>query len=314
MSELSIPNGWFCVAWSKDLVPGDVQPIHYFGRDLVLFRTREGHARVLDAHCPHLGAHIGHGGRVVGETVRCPFHGWQYDGESGACAKIPYCDKIPPKARMRAWPVLERNRMIFVWHHAESEPPAWDIPVVPELQDPAWTDPRYFELNVPVHMQDMAENNCDPVHFEFVHGMVETPAGDIEFGEDGRFFRISNTAERETPMGTFTTELERDSWQLGVTTVRTKGIPEAGLMMFSSTSPIDSGNTCSRWVFTVTRNLVDIAGEDWIEAMSTGVLQDMKIWTNKVYRPAPVFCEEDTYLIHFRRWARQFYSAELKEH
>ena len=97
--------------------------------------------------------------------------------------------------------------------------------------------------------------------------------------------------------------------QLGITTVRTKGIPDAGLMMFSSTSAIDAGNTCSRWVFTVTRNLVDIAGEDWITAMSTGVIQDMQIWKNKIYRPTPVFCEGDKYLIQFRRWVRQFYSA-----
>lgn len=308
-TKLSMPNGWFAVAWSKDLVPGDVKPIRYFDEELVVFRTRDGHVRVLDAYCSHLGAHLGHGGRVVGESVRCPFHGWQYDGEQGGCVKIPYCDKIPAKARVRAWPVLERNRMIFVWYHAEGAPPVWDIPTLPELDDPAWTEPRYYQLDVPVHMQDMAENNCDPVHFQYVHGMVETPDGEMEFGDDGRFFRITNTAERETPLGTFTTELERDSWQLGMTTVRTKGIPDAGLLMFSSTSAIDAEHTCSRWVFTVTRNLADAAGEDWIAALSTGVLQDMHIWGNKIYRPAPVFCEGDKYLMQFRRWTRQFYST-----
>ena len=48
-SELPIPNGWFAVAFSKDIVKGEVKAIHYFDTDLVLFRTREGHARVLDA-------------------------------------------------------------------------------------------------------------------------------------------------------------------------------------------------------------------------------------------------------------------------
>ena len=86
----------------------------------MLFRTRSGEARVLDAYCAHLGAHLGEGGRVVGENLRCPFHGWHYDG-SGACVKIPYAadsDRIPKRARVRAWDVVERNRMIFVWHHA----------------------------------------------------------------------------------------------------------------------------------------------------------------------------------------------------
>jgi hypothetical protein len=139
--------------------------------------------------------------------------------------------------------------------------------------------------------------------------MAEVPGGDIQMGDDGRFFRITNTSMRETALGTFETELERDSWQLGITTVRTKGIPDAGLLMFSSTSPIDAEHTCSRWVFTVTRNLADVAGEEWIEALTGGVQQDMGIWKNKAYRPHPTFCDADVYLIHFRRWARQFYSA-----
>ena len=48
------------------------------------------------------------GGRVVGNTVACPFHNWQFAGD-GRCVKIPYCDKIPKKAATRAWPVCERD-------------------------------------------------------------------------------------------------------------------------------------------------------------------------------------------------------------
>ena len=66
--------------------------------------------------------------------------------------------------------------MIFVWHHAEGKPPSWEVPEMPEIGDPDWTEPRTFELEVPVHMQDMAENNCDPVHFQFVHGNVADAA------------------------------------------------------------------------------------------------------------------------------------------
>lgn len=53
--------------------------------------------------------------------------------------------------------------MIFVWHHAEGKPPSWDVPHMTELAAPDWTPPRFFDLEVPVPMQDMAENNCDPV-------------------------------------------------------------------------------------------------------------------------------------------------------
>ncbi|TFH26755.1 MAG: FeS-binding protein [Myxococcales bacterium] len=307
--ELAIPNGWFAVAWSKDLVDGQVLRTRYFDQELVLFRTRSGAIKALDAYCAHLGAHLAEGGRVVGETIRCPFHGWQYGGD-GRCVEIPYCkEHAPPSAaRVRAWPICERNQMIFLWHHHAGREPYWEVPVMPEIGDPDWTVPRHFELEVPVHMQDMAENNCDPVHFQFVHGNTGIGPQTVTYGEDGRFMRVSGPSDRETPMGTFRIDLERDSWGLGLSAVRMKGIPDAGLLMFSSTSPIASTQTYSRWLFTVTRNLVDIAGEDFIEGLSTGVLQDMRIWTHKIHRASPVLCAADTYLAEFRKWVRQFYS------
>jgi len=309
-TELPIPNGWFAVAFSRDLVPGDVKRIHYFEEDLVLFRTRSGAARVLDAYCAHLGAHLGEGGRVIGETVRCPFHGWRYDG-SGACVEIPYCDKIPPRARLRGWDVLERNHLIFVWRHAEGKPPEWEVPALPEFDRPDWSEPRTFELAVPVHMQDMHENNNDPVHFHFVHGNLQMPQAEIEFREQGRVMHMVTRQRRETAYGTFDTALETDSWGLGLAAVRIVGIGDAGLLMFSSTSPVDRRNTHSRWVFTVSRNFADAAGEDFVQGLSTGVLQDLRIWTHKVHRAQPVLCEADGYLAQFRKWARQFYSEPV---
>ncbi len=66
-----IPNGWFQVEWSHDLKAGDVKPLKYFGKDLVLFRDEDGAAHLLDAFCPHLGAHLGHGGKVEGKDIVC---------------------------------------------------------------------------------------------------------------------------------------------------------------------------------------------------------------------------------------------------
>jgi phenylpropionate dioxygenase-like ring-hydroxylating dioxygenase large terminal subunit len=307
-AELPLPNGWFAVAWSRDLAEGDVQRLRYFDRELALFRGRSGRPYVLDAYCPHLGAHLAEGGRVVAESLRCPFHGWRYDGESGRCVEIPYCERVPPQARVGPWEVQERNHMIFVWRHAEGAAPSWEVPVVPELSDPAWSEPRRLELEVPVHMQDMHENNLDPVHFQFVHGMPEVPPSEIAYGDGGRTMRVQHTAERDTPFGKFQTTLVRESWGLGLASVRTEGIPGAGLLMFSSTAPIDARNTRSRWLFTVTRNMADLAGEEFIQSLSSGVMQDMRIWRNKIHRARPVLCEADAHLGEFRKWARQFYS------
>jgi nitrite reductase/ring-hydroxylating ferredoxin subunit len=306
--QLPCPNGWFAVEWSRDLHEGDVRPLRYFGEEMVLFRTRSGKARVLDPFCPHLGAHLGYGGRVMAETIRCPFHGWQYDGASGECTRIPYSERIPPQARLKSWPVQEKNGMVFVWYHAEGKPPEWDFPVLPEIGHPDWSEPRTFELTLKAHVQETHENNNDPVHFQFVHGMVETPPSEISYSDDGRHYRIVSQTTSETPFGTFETSLVRDSWGLGLTSVRTEGIEEAGLLMYSSTAPIDDEYVISRWLLTATRNWVDLAGEEFMNGLTTGVQQDFDIWANKVHRAKPLLCDDDGYLAEYRKWARQFYS------
>ncbi|MFT4570596.1 MAG: phenylpropionate dioxygenase-like ring-hydroxylating dioxygenase large terminal subunit [Hyphomicrobiaceae bacterium] len=308
-TELPIPNGWYAVAWSKELIRGQVQSIRYFSEDLVLFRTREGHARVVDAYCVHLGAHLGEGGSVLGETLKCPFHGWQYEGETGAVSSIPYCERIPTKAKVRAWRVDEKNGMIFVWHHDQGREPSWEVHLLPEIGDAEWSEPRTFELTVPVHVQDMHENNNDPIHFQYVHGSIEPLPTEVVYYDEGRSYRMVSQYERETPLGTFNTELVRDAWGIGLASVRSVGIPDAGLLMFSSSSPVENNLTHSRWLLTCTNNFVDLVGEEFMTGLTTGVMQDMRIWSNKVHRAQPVLCEGDTFLAEFRQWVRQFYSA-----
>ncbi|RYG62528.1 Rieske (2Fe-2S) protein, partial [bacterium] len=118
------PNGWFQVAYSDELAKEQVLPLKYFGKDLVLYRTAEGAVHLMNAHCPHLGAHLGYGGKVEGDCIRCPFHSWKFDGE-GACVEVPYAKKIPERAKVGTWHVRDVNGLIMAWHHAKNEPPAW---------------------------------------------------------------------------------------------------------------------------------------------------------------------------------------------
>ena len=67
--------GWYVVASSEEIKPGTVVGRRYFERELAIFRTRAGVLRVIDAYCPHMGAHLAKVGRVDGEKLVCGFHG-----------------------------------------------------------------------------------------------------------------------------------------------------------------------------------------------------------------------------------------------
>ena len=72
LSTYRFPTGWFIVGFASELAPGQVKRAHYFGEELVIFRTASGQINVLDAYCQHLGANMGVGGTVEGEQIVCP--------------------------------------------------------------------------------------------------------------------------------------------------------------------------------------------------------------------------------------------------
>ena len=137
-SDLPIPYGWYAVSYSDELAVGEVKPLYFFGRDLVLFRTESGQAVLLDAFCPHLGAHLGHGGEVHGESIACPFHGWQFNG-AGMCTSVPYANNMPSRVKdkpcIQGYPVTEVNRTIFAWYHPRNVAPLFEVDVVPQLNE-----------------------------------------------------------------------------------------------------------------------------------------------------------------------------------
>jgi len=290
-----IPNGWFVVARRDDVAAGQVQALHYFDRDLVLHRTEDGQARLTDAYCPHLGAHLAVGGKVEGERLRCPFHGWAFDGESGACVEIPYGpgERIPAKARLRTFPTIERGGAIWAWHHLTDGPPFYDLPLVPELDDPAWTPPLLREFRISTSCQEMAENNHDFAHFQYVHGTEGVPEGEEVIR--GTYKSVKNPG------------LERETFGLGLGVVRVPG----ALTFVSSVTPIGPDDVHVRWFFTVPASSGPGAADVFADQFTAGVTQDIPIWENKIYRPLPVLTRSESGIIAHRNWSKQFYSDDV---
>jgi nitrite reductase/ring-hydroxylating ferredoxin subunit len=290
-----IPNGWFIVCPSAQLDDGEIKRVHYFGRELVLFRTEAGVPRLVNAYCAHLGANLAVGGRVEGDGIRCPFHGWCYDGGSGRCTDIPYTesDRIPTRAQIRAFPTVERNQMIWAWHHLEGKDPFYEVPDVPEFSDETWSEPSCREFTIATCCQEMAENNHDFAHFKYVHGSDDIPWDTQAIVSDQPYKRA------EAPNG-----FVRESFGLGLGVLRMPG----AFTFISSTTPVDEEHVHVRWIFVTPRASGDGASEQLGDLFLTGVSQDIPIWENKAYMERPVLAKEEAGILEHRKWCQQFYS------
>ena len=303
------PTGWFQVAYSDELGEKGVVPLEYFGQHLVLFRDANGQAHVLDAFCPHLGAHLGHGGFVEDGCIRCPFHYWKFDG-AGDCVDIPYAEKIPSQARLRSWPVSEKNGLIMVFHHIGGGPPLWELPTLPEYTDPAWTDYVRRRWRIRSHNQEMAENSVDSAHFKYVHGTPEQPKTRAEI--EGHLFKVRSPVNYTTPQGTVEGQIASDSHGFGFSLVRFSGIVDT--LIVSSVTPIDGEYVDVRFSFktkkmgneSVTSNVANA----FIAEIERQMGQDIPIWENKIMKSPPVLCDGDGPIGLFRRWSKQFYVAD----
>jgi len=308
-------RGWYGVAASHELPKRGVRALRYFGRDLVLFRGDDGVARVLDGHCPHLGANLGIGGKVEGNDLRCPFHGWRWDG-AGACTGIRYAKKIPTNARTRAWPVRETNGLILVHHDPEHGAPRFEVPDVFAEHGgiSAWrlVSARRWRLEH-CRAYDVLENAADGAHFAPVHG-TGTTTTTLEVDGD-RARTLSVTRVRVLGAASFDTELETVHYGPGFAKVSLRlGFD---LVVTSSTVPIDDDAIESRVLFWVRRGLNPVPWllGRWLLAPEAcrQFAEDIPIWTNKTFRERPVLCDGDGPIMKFRKWYRQYLPEDAVE-
>lgn len=300
------PRGWFAVGFSTEIPAGEPKALRYLGRHLVAFRGEDGAARVLDAHCPHMGAHLGVGGKIAGDCIRCPFHAWKFDGE-GRCVEIPYARKIPPKARVGAWPVLERNGVVFVWHDREGGPPDWEIPALADHGSAAWLPWTTNRYTIRTHPREIVDNLADRAHFPAVH---DTAIDDFEFSMAG------HTATQRTRGRAFLPGGGVDQFA-STTTYHGPGCLMMQMdgalsnhMLFAHT-PVDHDTLELRMAVTLkvvgnaerTRGYVD----HYMANLKAGFEDDIRIWEHKVWRDPPMLCDGDGPIGQLRRWYRQFY-------
>ena len=161
-------NFWYPMTRTEEVTDKPVK-VRALAQDFVVFRDSDGHAHCLSNTCTHRGGSLS-GGKVSGDCIECPYHGWQFDGQ-GQCHRIPSLGKdgkIPNRTRIDAYPVEEKHGMVFAFLGdlpEEERPPIIDVQE--EGQD-GWRG-TLVDYEIVGNYERSIENGLDPAHNEFVH-------------------------------------------------------------------------------------------------------------------------------------------------
>ena len=309
-----LPRGWYAVAFASDVRPGQLIRRTFAGQQIVLWRGQSGQVRMMDAYCPHMGAHLGYGGAVLGDCVVCPFHGFRFAAD-GRCVATGYGAE-PPALRIPTLPVRETNGLLMAFHDPEGKGPTW---YVPDLDTDGWTRIHgHCITDIDSHLEDIAESTIDLRRFSATARYRDVRSlSDPRL--DGPYFYTRYGMTRTgvlTGLGDFRSECDVHIHGLGFALVEAE-IQGAGLRarVFILPAPTASQKIDLRLGASVRaperRLLRAMPRAGWARLVLRGlvsdVMADYELWHNKAHLPAPGLARGDGPLGVFRRWARRFY-------
>ena len=158
---------WWFAALSSDVRPSGMARHEIMDEPVLIGRTRAGRLFAIRDVCPHRAAPLS-AGKIRGDEVECPYHGWRF-GLDGACRAIPSLadgqDMDVSKIRVPRWPVAESQGLIFIWMGAgEPDQPPPTFPGVVGGK-PKLVDRTTFEA----HIDHAVVGLMDPAHGPYVH-------------------------------------------------------------------------------------------------------------------------------------------------
>jgi phenylpropionate dioxygenase-like ring-hydroxylating dioxygenase large terminal subunit len=162
-----IRNQWYVIVRSKELKKDKVLGVLRMGERMVLWRDSRGDPVCQADQCPHRGVALSIG-CLMGDTIQCPFHGFEYDRD-GRCTYVPAngrAAELPKALQVATYPAREAHGYIYIWwgEPREEYPP---LPWFDDL-DGTFTTSDYSDL-WNVQYSRAIENQLDVFHLPFVH-------------------------------------------------------------------------------------------------------------------------------------------------
>ena len=322
------PDGWYRVAASREIKPGGVKHVQYAGSQIALFRSRTSRRiAAVNAFCPHQGANLTHG-RVEGDRLQCPFHGWQIDGD-GRARDCPDGDDRPfvhPH-----WEATDYYGMVMLYRSAQHDARApYRLPPQPKIDSRQFVWRGHYDAGeIDMHIVEFAENIADFRHFAELHGAVRIPWTNIKlplirvrhepsWSVDDELEHVSHFGDEATVTlgrrvsGGFRSRARITFFGPGSIVKFDFQIPGVGeITLFQTHTPIEplKQRVTFRWFAArrAPRLLVSLVIGSWVSQWR----QDAEIWKHKVYRQRPLWAAADGPLSQMRRWYRQFYPEDV---
>ncbi len=215
-----VRNAWYVAAWDHEIGRNMLRRV-ILDEPVVLYRTLEGKPVALEDRCCHRQAPLSMG-KLLGNIVQCPYHGLQFD-TAGACVKIPSQDRIPPSARVKSYPTVEKHHWIWIW---PGDPAKADPALIEDfhwLGDAKWGWGGNY-LHVDANYLLLVENLLDTTHLPFLHpdtlGTDAFARSEFEVAREGDRIRVSRWLMDKPPapfhqqMGEFPEGMNVDRWQV----------------------------------------------------------------------------------------------------
>jgi len=138
------------------------------GEPVVFFRRNDGTVAALADRCSHRRVSLSLG-RLIGDEVQCGYHGLSFAGD-GSCTGIPGQPRIPPRACVRAYPVIERDGFVWIWPGQAAKARADLVPDYSEICSSGRYAGRPAEI-LQVHAPCLfnIENVLDLSHVSYAH-------------------------------------------------------------------------------------------------------------------------------------------------
>jgi phenylpropionate dioxygenase-like ring-hydroxylating dioxygenase large terminal subunit len=204
-SNSYLRNAWYCIAWSDELPDGGVLGQTVLKEPVVVYREGNGTVSAVADRCAHRFAPLSMGKVLGGNRIQCPYHGLEFD-RAGKCVNNPHGNKnIPPRARIKSYPVIEKHKAIWVWmgDKTPDESKVPDFSVMDNVPELHTTKRDKIMINANVEL--IIDNLLDLSHTSFLHegilGNADTVESEIIVKQDGDDITVERHARDAEPPG-----------------------------------------------------------------------------------------------------------------